>query len=152
MKIYLYSPFSPSNVIESNNPPLLLQFILKELFKNPKAHVLERDRGPFNWIAQGTSAEKLCEYFSLLPIAFPELIHQIPSLDLPVQEIFNRLEPFILTYASNENLLLFLLHHQKELAVKPLLDRICPEGHDVIKERITSGFRKRGYYFTRWTH
>ncbi len=154
MTAFLYSPFSSSIVVEKNNDSLLLIFILKELVKSQDG--LNRDvplsYGPFDWTGKGTSLQKLREHFSLLPIAFPELSHKIPSLEQPVQEIINSLEPFILACAENENLLLFLVKHQKELAVKPILDRICPEGLEALKEKIAVGFRKRGYPFTRWTH
>ncbi|MGH2613292.1 MAG: hypothetical protein ACRDFB_09650 [Rhabdochlamydiaceae bacterium] len=151
-----FSPLSPTTVAEKNQPTLLLLFILKELLKNPQGLIEHpvTELTPFEWISKRSSIQKLREYFSLLPYAFPELASQVPTLalDRPIQELFIHLEPFILTCISNENLLLFLIRYQKELAVKPLLDRICPEGINVIREKITENFRKRGYYFTKWTH
>lgn len=148
MQLYFYSPLSPSTVVEKNQPALLVLFILKELFKDAQTP----ESGLFPWTMQGTQIQKLREHFSLLPYAFPELASQVPMLDRPIQELFSLLESFIWACKENENILLFLVRHQKELAVKQLLDRICPEGLDVIKEKIAAGFRKRGYHFTRWTH
>ncbi len=153
MKSFLYSPLSFSNAAEKNHPALLILFILKELVKNSRGPVQgEPLLGPFDWTVPGSSHQKLQEYFSLLPVAFPDLASKVPSLNHSNKKIFTLLEPFIMACASNENILLFLIRHQKELAVKPLLDRICPEGLDAIREKIAAGFRKRGYYFTRWTH
>lgn len=156
MQLYLYSPLSPSIVTEKSHPTLLVLFILKELLKNPQKLIEDNapHLGPFEWTTKGSSSQKLQEYFSLLPFAFPELTSKVPALTLerPIQELFQLLEPFILACASNENLLLFLVCRQKELAVKPLLDRICPEGLDVIKKKIAAGYKKRGYHFTRWIH
>jgi len=153
MKSFLYSPFSSTIVVEKNNNILLLLFILKELANSHDGidHSTPLSNGPFDWAGKATSLQKLREHFSLLPFAFPQLAHLIPSLEQPTQEIINGLEPFILACAENENLLLFLVQHQKELAVKPILDKICPEGLDAIKEKIAAGFRKRGYPFTKWT-
>ena len=148
MSAFLYSPLSPSNVTEENHPALLLQFILNELVKE-STDSLTPIEGPFSWTSTGTQMQKIQEYFSLLPYAFPQLASKIPPLNRPAQELITLLEPFILECSSNESLLLFLVRHQKNLAVKPLLDRIGPEA--VVKEKIAKGFRKRGYYFTRWT-
>lgn len=155
MQAFFNSPFASDTVAEKNNPVLLLLFILKELFKNPQIAIDEYpiNSGPFGW-SMSSSIQKLREYFSLLPIAFPELVVKAPSLTngISIQELFTQLEPFIMACGANENLLLFLLRHQKELAVKPLLDRICPEGPQEIKNKICEGFNKRGYYFRRWTY
>jgi hypothetical protein len=151
MKVFLYSPFSPENVVEKNNPALLILFILKELITDSQRKVVENPEGPFAWTAPASSEQKLKEYWSLLPFAFPQLASQIPPTNLPFQELFTLLEPFILACSSNENILLFLLQHQKKLAVKPVLDKIYPEGMSSIREKIASNFRKRGYYFTQWT-
>lgn len=154
MTAFLYSPFSSSSVVEKNNDSLLLLFILKELVKSQDElkNDVPHPNGPFGWTEKATSLQKLHEHVSLLPIAFPQLAHKIPSLAQPVQKIINSLEPFILACAENENLLLFLVQHQKELAVKPILDKICPEGLEALKEKIAASFRKRGYPFTKWTH
>ncbi len=155
LPVFLYSPLSPQNVREKNHPVLLLLFILKELFKHPPQLLREDvNKGPFAWTAKGSSVHKLQEFFNLLPYAFPELASQVPLLNAhcPIQELFPSLEPFILACGFNENLLLFLLSHQKELAVKPFLDRICPEGIDQLKEKIAASFKKRGYAYLRWTH
>ncbi len=153
MHAFLYSPLSVQTVNEKNNPVLLLLFILKELMKNPGGIKEEEHRiGPFEWITKGTSSQKLREHFFLLPHAFPELATMIPPLHLSTQELISQMEPFIWACKESENLLLFLVRHQKDLALKPILDRICPEGLGAVKEKIANGFRKRGYPFTRWTH
>ena len=147
----LYSPLSSVNVVEKNHPALLILFILKELIKNYYEPTPEPPATLFKWMTKGSPLQKLREHFSLLPIAFPSLASQIPSPDLPFQELVSLLEPFIMACASNENLLIFLVRYQKELAVKPLLDRICPEGLDILSEKIAASFRKRGYC-TPWTY
>jgi hypothetical protein len=155
MRVYFYSPLSPSIVIEKSHPTLLLLFILKELLKDRQELIEQNPHpGPFEWTAKGSSEQKLQEHFSLLPFAFPELASHVPALtsDRSTQELFQLLEPFILASASDENLLLFLVRHEKELAVKQLLDRICPDGLDAIKKMIAAGYKKRGYHFTQWTH
>lgn len=154
MMVFLFSPFSHTDVFEKEHRTLLVLFILKEFIKPriAKKRLETASGGPFEWTEPRTSKQKLQEYFSLLPLAFPELALQVPSLRLPSKKLFSLLEPFIVACASSENLLLFLVQHQKELATKPLLDRICPEGIEAVRDKIAAGFRKRGYYFTRWTH
>lgn len=143
---------------EPNHRTLLLLFILKELARSPKGVMdgQEPVLAPFDWTIPGSSASKLREHFSLLPAAFPELASHVSTLYQnlyrPAPEVVSLLEPYILACQTSENLLLFLLKHQNELAVKPLLDKICPEGVEVLKEKIASSFRKRGYPFTRWIH
>ncbi len=157
-QVYFYSPFSSTTVADNNNPSLILLLILKELVKNP--HGLTEGPAPlhtpFDWAFKSPSAPKVREHLSLMPIAFPALASHIPSLfqnlHRPAREVVLLLEPFILACESNENLLLFLIRHQNELAVKPILDKICPEGLNLLKERIAVRFRQRGYHFTRWTH
>lgn len=157
-QVYFYSPFSPTNITESNHSALLLIFILKELARFPQGAIDSPAPGlaPFDWARPASSALKLREHFSLLPMAFPALESHVPALYQnlysPAARLVGLLEPYIMACQGNENLLLFLLKHQNELAVKPLLDKICPEGRDVLKQKIASSFRKRGYPFTRWTH
>jgi hypothetical protein len=156
--IYFYSPFSPADVSETNNQVLLLLFILKELASHPSRTMEDPvfPLAPFDWTRKGSSLQKLQEHFSLLPRAFPHFASLVPALYenlyRPTEEIVSLLHPFIMACHTNENLLLFLVQHQNELAVKPFLDKICPEGLDALKEKIASNFRKRGYPFTRWTH
>ena len=156
MHTFLYSPLSVQTANDKNNPVLLLLFILKEFVKNPEGFKEDGHPriGPFEWTAKGSSAQKLREHFSLLPHAFPQLASFTPTFNfnLSTQELITHLEPFIWACKESENLLLFLVRHQKDLALKPILDRICPEGLDAVKEKIARGFRKRGYPFTRWTH
>jgi hypothetical protein len=153
--VYFHSPFSPADVAEANNQVLLLLFILKELIRHPTeaAEGLSPTFAPFDWSQKASSFQKLREHFSLLPFAFPDLEPLIPSLYQNLHstdELLSLLQPFILACCPNENLLLFLIQHQNELAVKPFLDKICPQGLDVVKEKIALSFRKRGYHFTRW--
>ncbi len=151
---YFYSPFCAKTVAEGHNPSLLMQFILKEIVRNPDGVIEENFNqwGPFGWSESKPHTQKLREYFSLLPLAFPDLTAPILTLGGKVKDLIPLLEPHILAESQNESLLLFLVRHEKELAVKPLLCKICPEGTEAIKERIAQGFRKRGYHFTRWTH
>ena len=156
-QICFYSPFSANDVKEKNNQILLLLFILKELVRLPQAQSEESIVMPsFGWTLRSSSSEKLQEHFSLLPYAFPKLTQFVAPLYQALQnspgQLASLLEPFIMACQHNENLLLFLVQHQNELAVKPLLDKICPDGIDALKEKIASSFRKRGYPFTRWTH
>lgn len=154
MQTFFYSPLSATNVAERNNPVLLLLFILKEMIKDPQGLIddLPCASGPLAWTLPGSSSQKLREHFSLLPLAFPTVAAPILKKGQTIQELFLHIEPFIATCALDENLLLFLIRHQKELAVKELLGRICPEGIDAIQDRIAENFRKRGYHFTRWIH
>jgi hypothetical protein len=152
MQTFFYSPLSPSNVAERNNPVLLLLFILKEILKDPEALIddIQPSFGPFGWMEKASSSQKLREYLSLLPLAFPQLAAPKLIMGTPFQELIPELEPLIFSCDTNENLLLFLIRHQKNLAVKQLLGRICPEGLEAVKEKIAVSFRKRGYHFTRW--
>lgn len=157
-QVYFHSPFTLATVTEKNNPVLLLLFILQELARYPEG-LVDGKLGlfpPFDWAFKHPPAQKMREHLLLLPAAFPALAHLVPTLyqnlDKSAPELTALLEPFILTHQTDENLLLFLVRHQKPLAVKPLLDRICPQGLDVLKEKIAHRFRKRGYPFTRWTH
>jgi hypothetical protein len=157
-QIYFYSPLSPTNITEPNHKALLIIFILKEFIQSPEGVGDEQESSPspFDWTSRGSPVSKLREHFSLLPIAFPELAFHVSALYQniyqPAQEIISLLEPYIIACQANENLLLFLLKHQNELAVKPILDKICPEGLEILQEKIALSFRKRGYPFIRWTH
>jgi hypothetical protein len=156
---YFYSPFCPNSLKKRQNKVLLLLLILNELVRNPQG--LEKTESltlltPFDWSCKPTPIVKVQEHLSLLEFAFPHLKKNISQLKKnihkPISEIFYLIHPFIFEYRDNENLLLFLFKHQNILDVKPLLDKICPEGMETLKERIASSFRKRGYTFTRWKH
>lgn len=155
-KVYFHSPFCPTAFKLENNRALLLLLIMKELTRTPAEEESKIELLPFDWTVKASPLQKITEHLSLLPFAFPHLADLIPNLyqnlHLPSQEFVSLLEPFILEYQSNENVLLFLIQHQNRLALKPLLDKISPEGLHSLKEKIVIRFRKRGYPFTRWTN
>lgn len=147
MQTFFYSPLSPCTVV--HNKPLVVLFILKELFKPSENQPVSIEMGPFYWTMAGSSNQKLAEHFFLLHHAFPNLNPPSLNPEASKKELFLQMEPFILACGPNENILLFLIQHQNDLAVKELLDKICPEGIDAIKELIVQSFRKRGYH---WIH
>ncbi|HEY5236155.1 MAG TPA: hypothetical protein VIJ14_08260 [Rhabdochlamydiaceae bacterium] len=155
-QLFFHLPFSPSTVAKGEAPALLLQFILRELLRSSE-HLIQsapHKIAPFDWATKQGSANKMREFASLLPIAFPELseeaTHFINNLHSPCVELFALLEPFIKTFQKSENLLYFLLKHQKSPTIKLMLDKICPEGLDQVKKDIVLQYQKRGFYPSKW--
>ncbi len=145
MQTFFYSPFSPSTVV--HNRPLIVLFILKEVFKPSENGEVSMEMGPLYWTMAGSAKQKLAEHFFLLRHAFPDLNLAPLNPDASKKELFFQMAPFILACGPNENILLFLIQQQNDLAVKELLDKICPEGIDAIQELIVQSFRKRGYHW-----
>ena len=79
-----------------------------------------------------------------------EAAHFANQLHSPCVELFALLEPFIKASQKSENLLYFLLKHQKSPTIKLMLDRICPEGLDQIKKDIVLQYQKRGFHPSKW--
>lgn len=155
-QLFFHSPFSPSTVAKGEAPALLLQFIIRELLRsqdhlNPSS---PPKMAPFDWAWKQGSAHKVREFASLLPLAFPELAqeatHFANHLHSPCVELFALLEPFIKASQKSENLLYFLLKHQKSPTIKLMLDKICPEGIDQLKMDIVLQYQKRGFYPSKW--
>jgi hypothetical protein len=155
-QLFFHSPFSPSTVAKGEAPALLLQFILKELLRSSE-YLTESApfrMAPFDWALKQGSANKMREFSLLLPLAFPELAHEaaqfLNHLHSPCVELFALLEPFIRVSQKSENLLYFLLKHQKSPTIKLMLDKICPEGLDQLKMDIVLQYQKRGFYPSKW--
>lgn len=155
-QLFFHSPFSPTTVAKGQAPELLLQFILRELLRSNE--YLSRTTAfqivPFDWATKQGSANKIQEYALLLPLAFPELVQEAAvfskQLHSPCAELFVLLEPFIKASQKSENLLYFLMKHQKSPSIKLMLDKICPEGLDQIKMDIVLQYQKRGFYPSKW--
>jgi hypothetical protein len=154
--LFFHSPFSPSTVSTGEAPALLLQFILRELLRSPE-YLTESApfrMAPFDWASKQGSAHKVREFSLLLPLAFPELASDAAQfanrLHSPCVELLALLEPFIRASQKSENLLYFLLKHQKSPSIKLMLDRICPEGLDQIKKDIVLQYQKRGFSPSKW--
>ncbi len=146
----------PITVATGQAPALLLQFILRELL-NSSEYLAEGTPfrlAPFDWARKQGSLDKLREHTLLLPIAFPELAQEAAEftnhLHSPCVELIARLEPFIQACQTSENLLYFLLKHQKSPTIKLMLDRICPQGLDQLKKDIVLQYQKRGFYPSKW--
>ena len=147
-KVYFHLPFSPADLYQENNRALLLLFILKTALNAPEEKQGAPELLPFDWAQERSHEQKLAEYVSLLPMAFPHLADRVPVR--MGDGFISLLEPFILEMQDNENLLLFLIQNQNKLALKPILDKMSPEGLHFIQEKIVTRFRKRGYPFSRW--
>ncbi len=155
-QLFFHSPFSPHTIAKGEGPALLLQFILRELIRSEE-YLRESSppqMAPFDWAWKHGSAHKMREYGLLLPIAFPELAKEATQflnlLHSPCVELFALLEPFVRVTQKSENLLYFLLKHQKSPTIKLMLDKICPEGLDQVKIDIVLQYQKRGFYPSKW--
>ncbi|HEX2579630.1 MAG TPA: hypothetical protein VHK67_04420 [Rhabdochlamydiaceae bacterium] len=131
---------------------MLLQFILRELLHSSD-YLMEGppfQLAPFDWAHKQGALDKLKEHAQLLPHAFPDLAKEAAefasNLHSPCVELIARLEPFIRAAKTSENLLYFLLKHQKSPTIKLMLDKICPQGLDQLKEEIILRYQKRGFY------
>ena len=155
-QLFFHLPFSPSTVAKGEAPALLLQFIIRELLRS--SEYLNKSSSPqiapFDWARKQGSANKMREFAQLLPIAFPEMskeaAHFANHLHSPCVELFALLEPFIKTSQKSENLLYFLLKHQKSPTIKLMLDKICPEGLEQVKKDIVLQYQKRGFHPSKW--
>lgn len=155
-QLFFHSPFSPSTVSTGEAPALLLQFILRELLRSSD-YLTEGppfQLAPFDWARKQGALNKLKEYAQLLPHAFPALAKEAAEfaaqLHSPCVELIARLEPFIRAVQTSENLLYFLLKHQKSIPIKLMLDKICPQGLDQLKKEIVLQYQKRGFYPSKW--
>ncbi|HUD01037.1 MAG TPA: hypothetical protein VMR37_01805 [Rhabdochlamydiaceae bacterium] len=158
-KLFFHCPFSPSTVAKGEGPALLLQFILRELLRSEEYldESSAPQMAPFDWAWKQGSAHKVREFAHLLPIAFPELALEasefLNQLHSPCVKLFALLEPFIRASQKSENLLYFLLKHQKSPTIKLMLDKICPEGPEglgQLKMDIVLQYQKRGFYPSKW--
>lgn len=154
---YFYTPFSAVSVVQGENPSLLLQFIIFELLKSKQSltETTILDIAPFGWAIKPGSKNKIAEYGLLLPVAFPHLANEaeqfLKCLERSCAELLCHLEPFIFACQENENLLFFLVKHQKSLSIKSILDRICPEGVAKLKTTIAAQYKKRGFHISKWS-
>ncbi len=155
-QLFFHLPFSPSTVAKGEAPALLLQFIIRELLRSSEYLNTSASPqiAPFDWAWKQGSAHKMREFTSLLHIAFPELAteaaHFANHLHSPCVELFALLEPFIKASQKSENLLYFLMKHQKSPTIKLMLDRICPEGLTQVKKDIVLQYQKRGFHPSKW--
>lgn len=95
--IYLYSPLSIKTV--GHNQPLLLQFILSELFyamdADKKDHPLEFVFSspacffPYDWCYEVGCLNKISEHAELLPHAFPTLASEVGTFDAALKKILS---------------------------------------------------------------
>jgi hypothetical protein len=153
---FFHSPLSPTFFPQEKGQALLLQFIIHELLE--AEYLVQTPKitfTPYDWAAKSGTKNKTHEFALLLEIAFPELKERaktfLKSLEKPCSELLTDLEPFIFACSQNENLLLFLVKHQKSLSIKSILDRICPEGLSALKKTILSQYKKRGFRISKWT-
>ena len=153
--LFFHSPLSFTNFPQQEGPSLLLQFIIRELLQSE--YLIETSRvelAPYDWAIKSGSKNKIQEYAPLLEIAFPSLKEKskefLHSLEKPCSELLIFLEPFISACSHNENLLFFLMKHQKSLSIKSILDKISPEGLPTLKKTILSRYKKRGFRFLKW--
>lgn len=105
--IYLYSPLSIKTVQEGQNPSLLLQFILSELFhaldagnrEDPLEFVFSSPACffPHDWSYEVGCLNKIGEHAELLPHAFPKLHTEIQTFRNALDHILAD------TYAKKKN-------------------------------------------------
>jgi hypothetical protein len=157
-QLFFHSPFSLASIVKNESPSLLLQLIVRELIAS-KEYLIETPTdniAPFSWASKAGTKNKVQEHAQLLEAAFPELAKQakkfLNSLDKSCSELIAHLEPFILACKDNENLLFFLVKHQKSLGIKSILDKICPDGLAKLKTKIAARYKKRGFHISKWTH
>jgi hypothetical protein len=154
-QLFFHSPFSPSTVAKGQAPALLLQFMIRELIRSPELKKSSAPQlAPFDWAWKQGSFHKMQEFASLLPYAFPELADKAAEfanqLHSPCVELFALLEPFIKASQKSENLLYFLMKHQKSPTIKLMVDKLSPDGLDQLKKDIVLQYQKRGFYPSKW--
>ncbi len=155
-KLFFHSPLSPISFSQKESPSLLLRLIIHELIQAD--YLIETpplDLAPFSWATKAGSKNKIQEYVSLLTTAFPHLAKESKkieaNLDQPCNKLVSYLEPFITACRTNENLLFFLLKHEKSVSIKSILDKICPGQLTELRKTITHQYKKRGFRIPRWS-
>lgn len=170
--IFFHSPFSAVTVQSDQNRSLILQFILSEIFHSLKAPNIEsifsasRPLFPYDWAKQIGHWNKMQEHAILLTHAFPsfpetakfveEAVSKAPremqEVRLFLKNLYFVLEPLIEICKENENLILFLLKHQKEIddlkaphTLKSLLLNIYPNGLAAMGQQLAENFQRRGF-------
>jgi hypothetical protein len=176
--IFFHSPLSPSSVHEEKNHALLLQFILSEIFHAFNA-IQENSFDvvcsspsfffPYDLSYEIGHLNKIQEHILLLDQAFPhhlETIHrfrvtlqktialamQKQDLLFELRELYRLLHPLIFFCKENENLLFFLLKHQKDIAeldhpenLNDLLLTLFPEGLETVQKLVCDNYQRRGF-------
>jgi hypothetical protein len=139
----LYSPLTPQNVQEGQGPALLLQFMMTVLQLGPEAWKEEPKRPVsivFSWTVRGTSRQKMQEYASLLPYAFPHFPQEIEAFyrgmeEGPFEELATLLHPFLLAVKESPSLIDFLFRYRKEELIGAINQAVFPDGIEKVKKR-----------------
>ncbi|MBY0528842.1 MAG: hypothetical protein K2P51_01480 [Rhabdochlamydiaceae bacterium] len=179
-----FSPFSSHTVSEDHNRSLLLQFILNELFSLythlsqdlalPSLVEKEARILPFDWALEQGPLNRMSEYLSMLPLAFPQRVRLVKSAqkclnalihslrkknlekDLKIAQLKNLhqiMEQLIAECEEDENLSLFLLKHKQQIDqlmgngyLRDLLLRLYPQGLRSLEEMVCDHYHERGFF------
>jgi len=159
-QVFMYSPLSKESANTKRARSLLLQFILRELIHAEEGALLYVKRGSFfpnDWAQEVGCLNRLEEHVELLTSAFPELADEGDLLEKTVvklvrewdqkflKKIYAALLPFLAACKEDENLLFFLLQHQRTLAkfsTKKSLQEFIPASQEQF---LTEAFAARGF-------
>lgn len=164
LQFILSEIFSSNEAVKKNDP-------LSTVFQNVRGFF------PYDWANPTGHLNKAQEHASLLKYAFPDLreivnafltalmktTHWIslkeaespssnPELIVQLEELYLLLEPLIIECSHCENLIFFLLKHQKTLAdicshahFSAFLKELIPEGLDQLQDRLCDHYQRRGF-------
>lgn len=161
-KAFIYSPLSEESANTERARGLLLQFILRELIQAEEGALLYVSGSAFfpnDWGQEAGCLNRLKEHVQLLASAFPQFPEesgaveklaeeQIPQWDAAsAKKIFTALHPFLTACKDNENLLFFLLQHQRTLAAlgskKTIKELLKDKGDFLVQAFTARGFTVR---------
>jgi hypothetical protein len=153
LRLFFHSPFTPESVADEEGPALLLQFILQEVVKEEFLSEANPPLlAPFDWSWRQGSMYKVREHGMLLRHAFPEMGEEVEvflkGLGRRCEELVELLEPFIWVCRKSDGLLCFMLRYEERLG--RVIDKICPEGVEAVKMKVSKRYRKRGFNI-RWS-
>ncbi len=174
LKDSIISPFSPHSITEEHNRSLLLQFLLHELFElslsqqiPPLSEKLNSSKVwhlPYDWAINRGPLNKALEYASLLPLAFPthqktatKVLKGLNKIDArncsAIKELYQLIERFFTECEDDENLLLFLLKHNKQIDslmgqsyLRTYLLKLYPQGLRSLEEMVSDHYHERGFF------
>ncbi len=156
----MHSPLSPATANTKRARALLLQFILREILDAQQGTLQYVPRSyfyPSDWSHEVGCLNRLEEHLQLLTHAFPELSKESRALEKildilirsqdpkHLKKLYTALLPFINASKDNENLLFFLLKHQRalsELSSLKNLKSLIPKN---AEQRLVDAFSARGF-------
>ncbi len=134
---------------------------------------------PYDWSYEVGCLNKIAEHAQLMPHAFPKLQQAVDSFTQTLHEtlsnvvknkkkndpipheglmeqlntLYVHLEPFLIVCKDCENLLLFLIKNNNEVAelnkphnLSSLLKKMFPEGIDGISDRLKTEYKNRSFH------